>query len=841
MDKTIALYMRLSDEDDNLAAHEESNSISHQRKLMLDHIQKLPELKDCNIMEFSDDGYSGADFSRPNFVKMMDLVKAGKIQVIVTKDYSRLGRDYLEVGNYMECIFPVLQVRYISVNDNYDSANSFGSTGGMSVALKNLVNALYCKDASKKVRAAKAVLAKQGKYIAAFAPFGYQKSEDDKHMLVPDPVTAPVVQLIFELAIKGMKYTEIANYLNNNGYDSIFEYYQKIGVKRCYERDIGEHMWSASTVMEILYNEVYIGSVINNKTADNIDTGHQVVQRDKEDWIIVENCHEPLVSVEDFKLAHKMIARREVTKRKPNGKWRKSYIRCGICGKGLYKYGNKSSYRCHNGHVSRIRGEELEATLLDIARNMALAQLQEFELKTDGGNCPDNLEREIESLKKSKAHYAKLKFEIYDDYTKTNITRDQMAKKTAEVKQKIAEIESLITEKQETLDMQKDLFLDAKQEQLTKLSKLDEFDEEVIRYLIDYVLVYDNEHIEIRFSRTNRLFGPDKPFGTIRYYRKPHTMEKNINDAVELYSGDRPLGLFVQHLPENLEEMNGIFAEISELFENAGVTNFEKLPEDKSVCGRFAKEFNRLNSYLEAAKIQGFKWSKPSYVNENTGEIIDVCIDEKTYLILVLRYKELGGNDVGMSDGDAPYDLEGYITEIDTGLIDSDYMNSRFDKYIKLLYGEGSTQETVDQAETELHKTFATLSQEEQKYANIFLHDIQRGDVEVTVGKSLRDYINEYMSKAKDNQIHQISFAIGVDEEKLRIIMDLKLNDTNINEFGRYEELRQTIDKNRAKEYFERIEGRKIIPPKVNIKVDKLLREFIIRGGFEIQMPEEYK
>ena len=319
-------------------------------------------------------------------------------------------------------------------------------------------------------------------------------------MLVPDPVTAPVVQLIFELAIKGMKYTEIANYLNNNGYDSIFEYYQKIGVKRCYERDIGEHMWSASTVMEILYNEVYIGSVINNKTADNIDTGHQVVQRDKEDWIIVENCHEPLVSVEDFKLAHKMIARREVTKRKPNGKWRKSYIRCGICGKGLYKYGNKSSYRCHNGHVSRIRGEELEATLLDIARNMALAQLQEFELKTDGGNCPDNLEREIESLKKSKAHYAKLKFEIYDDYTKTNITRDQMAKKTAEVKQKIAEIESLITEKQETLDMQKDLFLDAKQEQLTKLSKLDEFDEEVIRYLIDYVLVYDNEHIEIRWN-----------------------------------------------------------------------------------------------------------------------------------------------------------------------------------------------------------------------------------------------------------------------------------------------------------------------------------------------------
>ena len=566
MDKTIALYMRLSDEDDNLAAHEESNSISHQRKLMLDHIQKLPELKDCNIMEFSDDGYSGADFSRPNFVKMMDLVKAGKIQVIVTKDYSRLGRDYLEVGNYMECIFPVLQVRYISVNDNYDSANSFGSTGGMSVALKNLVNALYCKDASKKVRAAKAVLAKQGKYIAAFAPFGYQKSEDDKHMLVPDPVTAPVVQLIFELAIKGMKYTEIANYLNNNGYDSIFEYYQKIGVKRCYERDIGEHMWSASTVMEILYNEVYIGSVINNKTADNIDTGHQVVQRDKEDWIIVENCHEPLVSVEDFKLAHKMIARREVTKRKPNGKWRKSYIRCGICGKGLYKYGNKSSYRCHNGHVSRIRGEELEATLLDIARNMALAQLQEFELKTDGGNCPDNLEREIESLKKSKAHYAKLKFEIYDDYTKTNITRDQMAKKTAEVKQKIAEIESLITEKQETLDMQKDLFLDAKQEQLTKLSKLDEFDEEVIRYLIDYVLVYDNEHIEFH-----------EPDGIVGFVKDLNSNIETLHDVIYFKGESEDIAVEVafQYTSEFHENIMGFCNNIYNSEGGAHLTGFK--------------------------------------------------------------------------------------------------------------------------------------------------------------------------------------------------------------------------------------------------------------------------
>lgn len=347
--------------------------------------------------------------------------------------------------------------------------------------------ALYCKDASKKVRAAKAVLAKQGKYIAAFAPFGYQKSEDDKHMLVPNPVTAPVVRLIFELATKGMKYTEIANYLNDNGYDSIFEHYQKLGVRRCYERDIGQHMWSPSTVMGILYNEVYIGSVINNKTADNIDTGHQVVQRDKEDWIIVENCHEPLVSVEDFKLAHKMIARREKSPRKPNGKWRKSYLRCGVCGKGLNKYGNGSSYRCREGHVSRIRGEEIEQAVLDVARKMAVVRLEEFEIQMNKDSSSDDIGQEIESLKKAKAHYAKLKFEIYDDYTRTNITREQMAKKTAEVKNKIAELDKMIAEKQELFDLQKDLFVDAKQEIKRIISKIvSSNDKEQIERFADY-------------------------------------------------------------------------------------------------------------------------------------------------------------------------------------------------------------------------------------------------------------------------------------------------------------------------------------------------------------------
>lgn len=364
------------------------------------------------------------------------------------------------------------------------------------------------------------------------------------------------------------------------------------------------------------------------------------------------------------------------------------------------------------------------------------------------------------------------------------------------------------------------------------------FDSKWINTLyMDKVPQYEN--IIQAFSRTNRLFGPDKPFGTIRYYRKPHTMERNINAAVKLYSGDRPLGLFVQHLIDNLKQMNELFESITDLFADSGIENFEKLPDDTSACRKFAKDFNEFNSYLEAAKIQGFKWNVLSYVDEETGEVIDVTIDENTYLILVLRYKELTGGGGGTGGDDVPYDLAGYITEIDTGLIDADYMNSKFDKYIKLLSVEGTTKEAIEQAETELHKTFATLSQEEQKYANIFLHDIQRGDVKVAEGKSLRDYINEYLSKARNDQIHRISVAIGVDENMLRNVMGLKLNENNLNEFGRYDELKKTVDKAKAKEYFEKVEGTKIIPPKVNVKVDKLLRDFIINGGYEIQMPTE--
>ena len=303
---------------------------------------------------------------------------------------------------------------------------------------------------------------------------------------------------------------------------------------------------------------------------------------------------------------------------------------------------------------------------------------------------------------------------------------------------------------------------------------------------MDKTLRYEN--IIQAFSRTNRLFGPEKPFGTIRYYRRPHTMEQAINAAVKLYSGDKKFGLFVCHLVENLKRVNRLFEAISDIFVSAGIVNFEKLPADIEARKKFAKDFNELNGYLEAAKIQGFKWDTLTYVDKATDETVQVLLDEKTYLILVLRYKELIDKGDGLVDDSVPYDLVGYITEIDTGLIDSDYMNSRFDKYIKLLRTEGASSEEIERAMNELHRTFATLSQEEQKYANIFLHDIERGDVEIVSGKTLRDYINEYGFNLKQQQIKDLCWFLGLDETLLLNLMDLNLNENNLNEFGRYDD-----------------------------------------------------
>ena len=231
MSKITAMYIRLSmeDEDVSLNQKEESNSVSSQRELLESFIGNHSELKDTKVQEYCDDGFTGTKFERPGYMKLMEDVRADKISCIVVKDLSRLGRDYIEVGSLLEQILPLYQVRVIAVNDNYDSDNYDGSTGGMNVAFKNLIYMLYSRDLSNKVSSAMHTRILKGENISGQLRYGYVKDPNDKHKIIVDPEAAEVVKLIFELTAQGKSKTEVANYLNAQGIDTPSAYKKRKG------------------------------------------------------------------------------------------------------------------------------------------------------------------------------------------------------------------------------------------------------------------------------------------------------------------------------------------------------------------------------------------------------------------------------------------------------------------------------------------------------------------------------------------------------------------------------------------------------------------------------------
>lgn len=349
---------------------------------------------------------------------------------------------------------------------------------------------------------------------------------------------------------------------------------------------------------------------------------------------------------------------------------------------------------------------------------------------------------------------------------------------------------------------------------------------------LDKVLEYEN--LIQAFSRTNRLYGDEKPFGTIKYYRYPHTMARNIEAAVKAYSGDVPTGLFVDKLPTNLRRMNALYADIEELFKNAGIVNFEKLPEEKAVCGKFAKLFKNFMDRLEAAQIQGFSWSKNNYIeilDDGSENYIQSALDESTYLTLVQRYKELPSGGGGGMGGEPPFDIDTHITQINTDAIDANYMNSRFDKFFRLWKSGNFDQDQFEKTLNELHKSFAMLKQEEQRCADLFLRDVQAGSVQVDPNKTFRDYISDYMQRAEDARISRIVRRLGVYADKLKRLLNLKVTEQNLNDFGRFDELVGTVDTNKAGRFFLAIEGPNYKAFKLRMYVYNYLKDFILSGG----------
>lgn len=340
---------------------------------------------------------------------------------------------------------------------------------------------------------------------------------------------------------------------------------------------------------------------------------------------------------------------------------------------------------------------------------------------------------------------------------------------------------------------------------------------------LDKVLEF--ESIIQAFSRTNRVYGPDKPFGSIRYYRRPYTMAANIQRAVEVYSGNRPMGLFVEQLDGHLERISLCLRDIKKLF--VGVDDFSRVPDADGDKAEFAKLFSVMYHELQAALIQGFSWDKLDYRFTNPPRTITVELDEPTYLILLARYKDLTsgtGAGGGAGSGDVPFDIDTHITHVDTERIDSDYLDSKFVKYMRARE-TGVPQDELNQLLEDMHASFARLSADDQVYANIWLHDVAAGQVTLTEGKTVRDYINDYRKNHQDRQIEQLVRALGIDEQRLRALLAARVSEANIDEYGRFKELMQSVDMARAGEYVGH--GSPVLPILVRARVDQLLRDFI--------------
>jgi type I restriction enzyme, R subunit len=364
------------------------------------------------------------------------------------------------------------------------------------------------------------------------------------------------------------------------------------------------------------------------------------------------------------------------------------------------------------------------------------------------------------------------------------------------------------------------------------------FDSKWINTLyLDKVMEFAN--IIQAFSRTNRLFGKEKPFGMIRYYRLVNTMERNIEDAVRAYSGDKKLGLFVDKLGKNLIKLNQLFDDISEVFSDEEIENFEQLPAADAAKGKFASLYRSFNDYLEAAQIQGFSWGEIKYdcviEKGEPQKTIEVKFDEQTYEILLLRYKELliGGGG-GTTGDDVPFEIDYTIIEKDTGRIDHEYLDSRFDKFLKLT-GIKASKHEIENALNDLHKYFASLTEEQQKYANMVIHDLQNGDLIVDSTKTFIDYINEYQANTENDRIHHLAMAFGLDEEALRKLMNLKVTEHNLNEYGRFANLLASVDKKKAREWLERNYGKRLKVFEISQQTDAFIRRFVLEGGFDIE------
>lgn len=520
----IGKYIRLSRADQDLMKKEnksESESISHQKALIQNFINDSSELKGSVQYEFFDDGYSGTNFQRPSFERLLEKIKKGEINCVIVKDFSRFGRDYIELGDYLERIFLFMGVRFISINDHYDSADYKGTTGGLDVVMKNIVYDYYSKDLSVKVKTAKYQKMKQGKYLGGHVPYGLMKDPKDKHKLIIDSEAAAVVREIFDMAIAKMRIIDMVRTLNERGVETPGQYYRRKhpGTKK-FINSSDKACWTHANLRTILKQEMYYGAIVGHKR-QGIGVGcKHTVSVPKEEQFIVEGRHEGIITKEEFLKAQEIFCEIGEMKNvipKTYPLYRK--VKCGICGRAMsYKTYSRNgvTYRYFTcPHAKEQTGEDgcckryvIEDNLNEIVWSVIrqlLDMTDAFKQKLDKQNNvsrQDNLilAEKLARLQQEKEKCESDRFANVDQFMAGQLDKEVYQRRRADLGRLAEKLDADIAEvdqKLKTAETVKDDSLSQALGVMKKYSGVDELTQAMVQELIEKVVVTDPEHVEI--------------------------------------------------------------------------------------------------------------------------------------------------------------------------------------------------------------------------------------------------------------------------------------------------------------------------------------------------------
>lgn len=510
----IAKYLRLSLEDADLdpAEKAESNSIFNQRRLIDDVISTKFAGKAVKVLEFADDGRSGTNFERPGVTKLLDLAKEGKINCIIVKDFSRWGRDYIAVSDYLEQIFPFLQIRFISVNDDYDSETlQYGSAGMVDVGFKNIMHDLYCKELSQKMRLTKQQLFAAGKYHSSFAFYGYKKSPTEKYKLIVDKDTAAIVRKVFLWADSGKTTTEIAKMLNDKKVPPPMAALAKQkGFKQYLKDDNYGKIWTSASVRRILKDERYTGKSIYGRTKVKSIGSKRSVQQPEDQWVVVPDMLPVVISQSVYDSVQPKLKRHVKAKNDKTDRLFSGNIRCGHCGYALaYHPAKYPYYQCHTHTVTdvdcygnRILEEELEQAVLTMAKKHAAAIVDaDTEIdshRNDNGKLTHDFRLKLARLQRKKSNLLAKNNELFEALIDGKISdtdyREKTASNTEQVGSLQAEIDRIATEIEKLTPTQKD---NTEHKILARLLSLEHMDKPLVDSLVKSVKIYLGGKIQV--------------------------------------------------------------------------------------------------------------------------------------------------------------------------------------------------------------------------------------------------------------------------------------------------------------------------------------------------------